>query len=87
MRKPRIALAFAFAFLIVFRIIAESFEELTIIVAMINLIALFVVLFDVGEKTKDSILKKIQQAIESKKIAHREIRQFPACFYLILISV
>lgn len=53
---------------------------------MINIIALFVVLFDVAEKLKGSILSKLTRAIESKKIAHREATRFPIAFYLILIA-
>ena len=86
MKKPRIVLAFVFGFLIAFRTIAEDFENLTVIVAMINIIALYVVLYDVAEKLRAQILSKITSECASKHIASRERRNFTCWFYGLLIS-
>lgn len=86
MKKPRIALAFAFAFLIILRVVTDKYSELTMIVAMINIGALFVVLFDVAEKLKESVLQKIGASIEAQAIADREKAHFSPWFYGILIT-
>lgn len=87
MKKPRIVLAFAFAFLIALRIIIDSFEGLTLVVAMINVASLLVVVFDIAENLKKSILLKIKDKIPAKSIAKREKEKFLIWFYAVLIAV
>lgn len=85
MKKPRIVLAFAFGFLIAIRIFFQNSEHLTTIVAMINTIALFVVLFDIAERIKEKILRKITTMCAAKSIALREKNTFTRLFYFIII--
>ena len=84
-KRPRIILVFVFAFLIALRLILHSFEQLAIVITMVNAIALLIVVFDVAEKLKKSILLQMENKMASKNIASREKRTFTIRFYAILI--
>lgn len=87
MKKPRLALLLAFAFLVAVRIIFADHDNLDTIVAMINLVALYIVVFDIVERIKDTIIMKIADTCGSQSIANREIRKFSKLFYIAVIII
>ena len=87
MKKPRLALLLAFAFLVAVRIIFADHDNLYTIVAMINLVALYIVVFDIAERIKDTIIMKIADTCGSQSIANREIRKFSKLFYIAVIII
>lgn len=87
MKKPRLALLLAFAFLVAARIIFADHDNLDTIVAMINLVALYIVVFDIAERIKDTIIMKIADTCGSQSIANREIRKFSKLFYIAIIII
>ena len=87
MKKPRLALLLAFAFLVAVRIIFADHDNLDTIVAMINLVALYIVVFDIAERIKDTIIMKIADTCVSQSIANREIRKFSKLFYIAVIII
>ncbi len=87
MKKPRLALLLAFAFLVAVRIIFADHDNLDTIVAMINLVALYIVVFDIAERIKDTIIMKIADTCGSQSIANREIRKFSKLFYIAVIII
>lgn len=87
MKKPRLALLLAFAFLVAVRIIFADHDNLDTIVAMINLVALYIVVFDIAERIKDTIIMKIADTCGSQSIANREIRIFSKLFYIAVIII
>lgn len=87
MKRPKIVLAFVFGFLIAFRCLVDKFDNLVVVVAMINIIALFVVIFDSAEELKIQIQRKIISGCASKQIALREKKKFTVLFYSILSSL
>lgn len=87
MKKPRLVLLLAFAFLVAVRIIFADHDNLDTIVAMINLVALYIVVFDIAERIKDTIIMKIADTCGSQSIANREIRKFSKLFYIAVIII
>ena len=87
MKKPRLALLLPFAFLVAVRIIFADHDNLDTIVAMINLVALYIVVFDIAERIKDTIIMKIADTCGSQSIANREIRKFSKLFYIAVIII
>ena len=54
---------------------------------MINLVALYIVVFDIAERIKDTIIMKIADTCGSQSIANREIRKFSKLFYIAVIII
>lgn len=87
MKKPRLTLLLAFAFLVAVRIMFADHENLDTIVAMINFVALYIVVFDIAERIKEKIIKRIAKTCSSPSIADREKRKFLRLFYITIIIV
>ena len=87
MKTSKIPLLFVFAFLIAGRCLVESSDNSVVFVAMLNIVALLIVIFQIAEKLKGKILNKIKTVCLVKDVAKREKRIFLICFYAGLISV
>lgn len=76
MKKPRFILMLTFALLIVCRIMFADIKNLNTFVGMINIVAAFIVFFDINYRIQKKVLKKISNTCCSQTIANREKSKF-----------
>lgn len=87
MNAHKLILIFVFGFLIVCRCYVENISNSLVFVAMINVIALLVVFFQIADGLKKKTEKRIDTVCLSKGIAAREKKTFHKRFYVGLIIV
>ena len=86
-RESKIVLLFCFAFLIILRVLLDRNEHLEIINAVINLIAFYIVVFNISEAIKEKTLARIARVCGAKEISKREQKKYTHLFYWTLIVI
>lgn len=94
MKIRTIPIIIVFCMLIFLRFISEKSENLTIIVSILNIIALLTVFVSIVEQIRISITNKIKNFTVPKEIINREVRNFttkinifayiPFCFLVVI---
>lgn len=86
-QSPRLILVLVFACLIFVRAKFTKSEDIETILAVINIVSLYIVILDIAERIKKRILTNIEKTCDSKTIIRREKKKFTRIFYIAIILV